>query len=925
MGPQHLGPQRDQEGSILEVDKKAKTFFPYTPENLRRSLRLCKGDVTKRSGHPLRGKRDSEPLILSPKKGYDKKKSYSRPLQSQSSNSVPVIQDGFSHTCQGSNVPGSLANLNRPQGSLLAYPDSQVFPEIPSLLHDGGGILFSSNAIRPQHCPQNFHEDMCSPCKGPKTKGNSGLCLSGRLADSGQNERRIHHSHKQSNKDPYNSRVLDKLQEIGPLPFSEPNLVRLGVVHDLSHGFLPQGQSPGPKRNSYQVSDKAPVHQKRAGEFGRNNQLGLQHAPCQQGQTKGGEWNSETFGQEVSEGHEDSYVPGNKREPNLVEESGGSVLVSAFCDSPDIPHNNHGCIDDRVGIPHLSGTRGPGAVVPILEVQTHKCSGVYGGLHSSKVSEYASSLVYPYKERQFLSDQLSQERGFSEVDPPEQDDSPDFQLSGKEELVPGPSSCGRQVQCPSGSPLERGAHIDGMAAGSGLFQMVVPADIHAPPSRLICHSPQQATGMLRVPDFDDRSVGSGCLSTGLEPMELDIHLSPDSPDFSGFGSPGTIQGRGSPSGSLVAKSGLVPEPGFQFQEGTQNTQSSSVPGSERDNCLRAAIGDRSITRLDFLRLAYGGAWSDEVADYLIASVRVSTQRQYQSVWVKFQDYFRELNPSVVDLNFVFEFLISIFERKKYQVRTLLVYKSALVRPLSVAFKINMSDTSFNELFRSMWIKRPGTSVKVPSWNLDKVLELLSSNRFNINVSAIDLICKCVFLVGLALGNRISEVHSLLRDSKHLKFSRNFKSVTFVPNATFLAKNEAPAFRRNPISIPALFKRDGSPHALCPVDTLRNYLRVTDRFGVNKLFVNPITGVPCNKGRISFYFVRLVRCAQPGSFPVFHDLRKFASWNAFWAKMSWSSMRARGFWRSNSSLGRHYLQGAFPWSVNCVALGRVSHQ
>ena len=317
-------------------------------------------------------------------------------------------------------------------------------------------------------------------------------------------------------------------------------------------------------------------------------------------------------------------------------------------------------------------------------------------------------------------------------------------------------------------------------------------------------------------------------------------------------------------------------------------------------------------------------WSQEVLDYLTTSLRPSTDCQYQSVWSKFQHFVSTSQPSEIDLNLILSFLIFVFESKGFQVNTLQVYKCALSLPLSIGFNINMDDPKFNSLFRSMWLKRPGTQFQVPLWNLDLVLDMLSSNRFNINISPVDLVSKCLVLLGLALGSRISEIHSLLRGSRYVRFSRNFKSVTLYPNAAFLAKNEAPSFRRSPMTINGLFKRDGSPHCLCPVDTLRKYIDLTTRFRTSKLFVNPSTGVPCNKARIRFYFCSLIRQSQPGVFARFHDLRKFASWKAFWTNMTWSSIRSRGFWRSNSALGRRYLQGSFPLAVECVALGRVSH-
>ena len=90
----------------------------------------------------------------------------------------------------------------------------------------------------------------------------------------------------------------------------------------------------------------------------------------------------------------------------------------------------------------------------------------------------------------------------------------------------------------------------------------------------------------------------------------------------------------------------------------------------------------------------------------------------------------------------------------------------------------------------------------------------------------------------------------------------------------------------------------------------------------KLFVNPSSGVVCNKGSINYFMRKLVRMSQPGVYTSFHDLRKFSVWKAFWSNMSWSSIRARGFWRSNAALAGRYLPMSTPSSFNCVALGEV---
>ena len=120
-------------------------------------------------------------------------------------------------------------------------------------------------------------------------------------------------------------------------------------------------------------------------------------------------------------------------------------------------------------------------------------------------------------------------------------------------------------------------------------------------------------------------------------------------------------------------------------------------------------------------------------------------------------------------------------------------------------------------------------------------------------------------------------------------------MTIIPNAAFLLKNEAPKFRRRPVTIQAFMKRDGTHHPLCPVQCLREYLSVTRQFNNRPyLFLNPITGARCDRGRIRYLIRKLIRMTQPDIYTTFHDLRKFACWKAFWSNMSPGDIRNVGF-------------------------------
>ena len=179
-----------------------------------------------------------------------------------------------------------------------------------------------------------------------------------------------------------------------------------------------------------------------------------------------------------------------------------------------------------------------------------------------------------------------------------------------------------------------------------------------------------------------------------------------------------------------------------------------------------------------------------------------------------------------------------------------------------------------------------------------------------------------FILALALGARSSELHALLRLDDNVVFSGD--GVSLFPNPNFLAKNERPSNRRDPIFIPVLCLGDGVHHRLCPVALLRRYLLATSSTTSEKLFVDPERLSDLSVHKVRLLMCQLVRLADRGSFPRSHDLRKMASSFAFFRTMSTEEICHITGWSSFRVFKRHYLQRISEVSSSFVALGsRVS--
>ena len=567
----------------------------------------------------------------------------------------------------------------------------------------------------------------------------------------------------------------------------------------------------------------------------------------------------------------------------------------------------------RMGFPHIrkfSSIRN----VDASDVEIpHQHSRVYGGFSSSKMDQSSTKHPYYGEDRQYSCSSLSQQRRFYEVSTSKSVDKEGALFDKEKEMVSFSVSHKRSDEHLGGQPLKVESPVNRMVIRSEVIRdnckKIRPS---VSSSRFIQHAIQPQMQSVRDSSSSRRSVCLGRVSSGLEPMGLDLSLSSSKIVSKDFTEAEVLQRQLDSDRSSVVEQDLVSVSVESSQEEFFNFRVPSFSGSSRESDLRAKILDLQTSRLDFIKLAMKDKFSSRVQTYVTSALRDSSYHQYQSVWEKFQHYCIIKDPSSINLDLVLNFLIWCFEEFKLCSNTIVCYKSALIEPLQFAFDLDMDHKNFGKIFRSMFLKKPSISPLEPKWDLFKVLNLLKSQDFNVNISAENLTMKTIFLLALALGRRCNELQSLLRDEKYIKFGPANKYVRINPNPVFLAKNELPSFRRKPILVKALPKSSRNiPNPLCPVHWLWVYLQKTDYFRGEKVFFNPNTLSVCNAGRISYYLRKLISISQPGVYARGHDLRKMACWLAFWSGMSLKYIREKGFWKTNSAILKCYLPGSVP--------------
>lgn len=148
-------------------------------------------------------------------------------------------------------------------------------------------------------------------------------------------------------------------------------------------------------------------------------------------------------------------------------------------------------------------------------------------------------------------------------------------------------------------------------------------------------------------------------------------------------------------------------------------------------------------------------------------------RQYETCWKEFISFIKQQKPSAVSEKFMLEFFFWLFDVGKLQVN-MISYWCALIKPTKLGFDIDLTTNSFVHIFKSFFLQRSPRAPREAQWCLHKVLK---TDMFFHNPSFDDLCMRTAFLVGLALGARVSDLHSLLRGNRFVKFDKDMNPVT----------------------------------------------------------------------------------------------------------------------------------------------------
>ena len=112
---------------------------------------------------------------------------------------------------------------------------------------------------------------------------------------------------------------------------------------------------------------------------------------------------------------------------------------------------------------------------------------------------------------------------------------------------------------------------------------------------------------------------------------------------------------------------------------------------------------------------------------------------------------------------ILEFCIWLREVKDFQTSTICNYKASVSSILKEVFNVHCPLQEFKALKNSLFLEKPTNRPRIPSWDLEKVLDLLSSDKYSsLPLDEFKQLKKTLFLVAIATGNRISEINNMTR-------------------------------------------------------------------------------------------------------------------------------------------------------------------
>lgn len=813
---------------------------------------------------------------------------------------------------------------------LSTHPCAPQTPEILSLPVQRRGLLLQSPTVRPVHISESVHSRDQGNISIFTQQRDQGVCLSGRLVNSGRLQGGISQGDKPGVHSSPGAGLGDQQGQVGPSTQSRDYLP--GGLPELQDG---RGKTIAGQGICLNVTSEFVNQQKQStgsgmvatlGPYGKSSGctsiLSLIHEADPGLPTPSFQAVS---GSHVEEGTD---APRSETTPGMVE-------VATQCGEGDpIPPNQtaHNHYDRRIsgglggclGSSHISGPVVPGGIE-----LAHQSPGT--GRHPQSDPDMgpgpSGSAGHCLLRQHNGSGIHKQARRDEVVSPLRKDLGPSPSLSSVEHLSPGISPGGLQ-ECNGRRPLQGFSRQQRMEPESDLGRSCVQS-IRQTVSGPVCNRGQcpitdvlfqevspDGLGNRRIVDFMGQSVR--------------VRFSAILPNQPSASQVQELQGRAPAHRTPLAETVVVPPVTVNASRSTvQVPLSQATSDAEEGQSLAPQPRGSTPVSMEVVnkRLQEAGL-PTETAQIAANSRRASTVATYDSRLERYSKWAHDhsLDPLGTSVDQVSEFFMSLY-REGRQVSTIRNYRSAL-SAVHKGFPDGTtvgSNPVIGQLLRGMFNKRPPQKRLAPSWSINDVLTSLCQAPYEPmqNAPLEHLTHKTLFLVAAASARRRSELHALTVKRGYIRFDP--AGVRLLPDPGFLSKNQSPSFVPGEIFLPSIATTSSirEDRLVCPVRALKWYIEKTKAVRTSdKLFVIPRPPFqPASKDTISKWLVRLItpHASQEDQVRA-HDVRAHTTSSAWFRGVPMDEIMKAAAWKTPSTFVASYLtdvvssEGTFARSV-----------
>ena len=846
----------------------------------------------------------SKQSILCPEKGFIRGKMGHRSVTPQCLHSVSHIPYADNARSKTSVTQGFLDRITGLEGRFLAHTSFTSEKTLPRVQVQRPVLEIQGDALWAKHRAQNLHKGNGSCDKNLGIRRNICPNLSGRLTNSCSNRTTMRGTQRPCNCTTNRIRMDNKYREISPTTSPNFRLAGSSLRSQSTHSKSHSGHH-GHVQKATGFSDQIEFHNKThtnacsgVGKLDWTNQPNCSYAGSQNQsalekvQERTSRYTDSTLKRHETQSHQMGIYPHNP---------------SAIGESTTYNHHPNRCLSQRVWISDRPNSI-PRRFRPINEELLNKHIGTGDNLVSTDESDQRKPNK-PHTVRQFDCS-ISGPKKYYHGIPFSNDFRANMEKSNKHGMDTYRVTHTRKIQHRSRPIEQEHSSVNRMVSTTRSIQRNHD-DESTSSNRPVCDSVEQSTEDLHLSMPRSESGSSGCDGDSMGQMGSSISLSPVNHDFEGFA-------------EVVGVSMLECNTDYTGLSDQTMVHGIETPTDSIDTneCPSAADGSGQTRnsshsyqtpRLEIIKQAYSRQFPNcpDAVTLMATPIRKSSIAEYQKKWNSFMTYIenQEIPFEEISITTVIKFLTYLFYERHLSPNTVAHYKSALVIPLQAHFNIDLNATALKDLLRAMNLQRPSLPASAPAWSLNKVLTFLEGLTNPIPLEM--LLRKTAFLLMLATGWRVSELHACVRDHEYCYFTAD--SVLHIrPHPSFLAKNESTQRRWDFKEIKPLRLEDESISRLCPAATTKEYLRRTKMVSSGNLFLTPNDHKKTlTIHKLSYHICQFIRLADPVTRIRAHDVRKYASSCSFVNTMLVGDLVSAMNWSSPATFFKFYFTQTEP--------------